>query len=105
MAENDRILDAGERMRRGACGDGPGVVLVQVAAADAVEMHAQLHFTWARKWLWNFFETDVLPAVVDRGAHQSRNMARVVAKARVVSSSSGQARCALLSTSMPQGPA
>ena len=41
VAENHRVLDARQRMRRRAGRDGTVVTFMQVAAADAVEENAQ----------------------------------------------------------------
>ncbi len=70
MPEDHGIRHARERMRLAhASRDGTVVVLVQIAAAEAVVAHAQLHVAGARFRFRDFLEADVAIAVVDRCTH------------------------------------
>src|ERR1700722_8863114 len=71
MSENDGILDPRERVRCRSSGDRPVVVLVQVAAADAVINHAQLDVAGAGLGFWNRFKSEVAWTIKNRGAHKS----------------------------------
>src|SRR5438132_13272943 len=65
------VLDARERMRSAARGDGAVEVLEQVAAADPVVKNAQLHLAGPGLGLGHRREPQVLPAVGQRRAHRS----------------------------------
>ena len=74
VAEDDGILDAGERVRIAARGDGAVVVLVQIAAADAVVLHAQLDLADAGCRFRHIFEPEVLTPIENCRAHFVRFM-------------------------------
>ncbi len=69
MAEDDRVLDPSERMRIAPGGDRTVVVLVQVAAADPVVLHAQLDLADARRRLGYILEPKVLSPMEDCRTH------------------------------------
>jgi hypothetical protein len=63
VTQNDRVLDASQRVRRVASGDRPVVVLVQVAAADAVVQDSQLDLSGTDSRLRNILQAQILTAV------------------------------------------
>ncbi len=69
MTEYDGVFDPGERMRCGAGGQRPVVVLVQVAAANSVLNDTQLDIAGARFGLGNRFEPKVPGTVKNRSTH------------------------------------
>ncbi len=70
VAHDDGIFHAGQGMRSGPRRDRAVVVLVQIAAADAVEQHPQLHLARARGRLGDLFEAQILIAVENSCAHE-----------------------------------
>src|SRR5271170_2416271 len=70
MTEHDRILHPGQRMRCGAARQRTVVVLVKVAAANAVVEYAQLDLARLRRRLRDLFEVHVLASVIDDGTHK-----------------------------------
>ena len=70
VTHDDGVLHAGERVRGAARGHGAVEILEQVAAADAVVAHPQLHLTRPGLGLRHLHEPQVLPAEVERGAHR-----------------------------------
>jgi hypothetical protein len=68
VAHDYRVLNAGERMRRGPSGHRTVIELVQIATADAVVKHPQLDLTRPGAGLRNVFESQVLIAMKYRCA-------------------------------------
>jgi hypothetical protein len=70
VAQDHGVLDTGQRVRiAGARRDGTVVVLVQVAATDAVVEHAKLHFVTHGRRLGYLLQTQILASVIDGCAH------------------------------------
>lgn len=71
MAEDALALDPGQRVWRLHRDEHrPGHVFVQVGAADAAPLHADLHPTGGRRYRQrHVFDADVVAAVPDGGAH------------------------------------
>jgi hypothetical protein len=69
VTENDRIVDACQRVGVASRGDRAIVVLVQVAATDSVVEHAKLDLARSRRGIGHVLEPQVLATVVDRCTH------------------------------------
>src|SRR5277367_4016543 len=71
VAENYRVLDAGERMRRGAGGDRAVINFMQIAAADPVVQHPQFDVSRTRLRFRHRLEPHVASTMVNGSAHDS----------------------------------
>jgi hypothetical protein len=69
MAEDDGVLDPGERMRIAPRSDWTVVVFVQVAAADSVVLDMQLDLVEARHRFGHIFEPKILSPIEDCRTH------------------------------------
>lgn len=91
VAEDALILEAGERVRR-LHGDEyrAGQVFVQVGAADAAPVHADLHPAGRRLGRErHVFHADIVAAVPDGGAHRRVGLRGTVHVGRLLNAGGG----------------